>query len=570
MAEVSMTQLSTSESSRIKPDQAKPLVSCIIIFFNAKRETFFEEAIESILAQTYDQWELILADDGSTDASTAISQRYAQTYPDKVRYVEHEGHQNRGRSATRNLGIRHARGEFIAFLDADDIWLPQKLEKQVAILEAHPEVEMVYGSTKMWHGWTGHPDDARLDRHRKLGVPTNTVIQPPELLTLFLKRKAEAPGICALLIRRKAVEQVGCFEENFEWMFDDQAFLAKVCLRSTVFVESGSWDLYRQHPHSSCHIAEQEGFYNPLQPNSAESNYFNWLEEYFSEQHVQDQTLWRALNGALFPYRNPRLFALLNVQYWKRHMKKFVKSFAQATLPPTIQARLKAYLKGTAYIPPVDNVKFGSLRRVLPISQQFGYDRGLPIDRYYIEGFLNNQASDIQGRVLEIGDNSYTQEFGGSRVTQSDILHVSDTNPNATIVGDLSNADYIPSDTFDCLILTQTLHLILEVEDAIKTIHRILKPGGVALITVPGISQISVDEWKDYWCWSFTRISAQRLFEKVFLSENIKVETYGNVLVAIAFLQGLAAEELSKQELDFKDPSYQVLLTVRVTKPLQS
>ncbi|WP_310428154.1 methyltransferase domain-containing protein [Chamaesiphon sp. VAR_48_metabat_135_sub] len=244
-----------------------------------------------------------------------------------------------------------------------------------------------------------------------------------------------------------------------------------------------------------------------------------------------------------------------------------MNSIARKILPAATRARIKAKLGGTEYIPPQGVVKFGSLRRVTPISRVFGYDRGLPIDRYYIENFLAHQAQDIQGCVMEIGDNFYTHKFGEDRVTKSDVLHVVEGNPDATIVGDLSNSDNIPSDSFDCLVLTQTLHLIYDMKDAVKTIYRILKPGGVALVTVPGISQIAIDEWKDYWCWSLTTLSAQRLFVEVFPTKNVTVEHYGNVLAATAFLQGIATEELEKQELDYRDPSYQVLITVRAVKP---
>ncbi|MBD2358446.1 methyltransferase domain-containing protein [Tolypothrix sp. FACHB-123] len=248
-------------------------------------------------------------------------------------------------------------------------------------------------------------------------------------------------------------------------------------------------------------------------------------------------------------------------------MKAVIKSIARQTLPASVKVKLKSQLQGVEYTPPVGEVKFGHLRRVKPISQYFGYDRGLPIDRYYIENFLFQQVEDIRGRILEIGDNFYTTRFGGDRVTKSDVLHVKDGNPDATIVGDLANAENIPSNAFDCLVLTQTLHLIYELPAALKTIYRILKPGGVALITVPGITQISVDEWKDYWCWSFTAISVQKLFDEFFPQANVLINTYGNVLAATSLLQGLAAEELQKQELDYHDPSYQVLISVRAVKP---
>lgn len=213
-------------------------------------------------------------------------------------------------------------------------------------------------------------------------------------------------------------------------------------------------------------------------------------------------------------------------------------------------------------------MRFGSLRRLEPISHVFGFDRGMPIDRYYIEAFLATHAGDIRGSVLEIGDSTYTRRFGGERVIRSDVLHVRDDNPKATIVADLTRADHIPSDTFDCIILTQTLQFIYNVRAALRTLHRVLKPAGVVLVTFPGISQISrydMDKWGEY--WRFTTLSARRLFEEVFPSENLQVEAYGNVLVAVAFLHGLAAEELRREELDYHDPDYEVVLTVRAGKP---
>ncbi len=204
------------------------------------------------------------------------------------------------------------------------------------------------------------------------------------------------------------------------------------------------------------------------------------------------------------------------------------------------------------------------------MSRDFGYDRGQPIDRYYIEQFLDRHADDVHGRVLEIGDDAYTSRFGGDRVSVSDVLHVDDSNPAATIVGDLAQADHIPSDTFDCIILTQTLHLIYDVPAAIRTLHRILKPGGVLLATFPGVSQIARDRWGETWYWGFTTLSARRLFEESFPAGTIEVESRGNVLTAIGFLHGLAAEELRQEELDFNDPTYQVLVMLRAEKPMGS
>jgi SAM-dependent methyltransferase len=197
------------------------------------------------------------------------------------------------------------------------------------------------------------------------------------------------------------------------------------------------------------------------------------------------------------------------------------------------------------------------LRRVRPISPNFGFDRGKPLDRRYIEDFLSRNAQDIRGSVLEVADNVYTLKFGGTRVTQSDILHADSSNPRATFVGDLAEGHNFPSQAFDCIILTQTIHLIFEMRKAVATLHRMLKPGGVLLVTVPGISCIEHDaNWPPLWTLSPTAL--RRLLEAKFGEANVSVSAYGNVLAAVAFLHGLVESELQPSELDSYDPEYPV------------
>ena len=254
-------------------------------------------------------------------------------------------------------------------------------------------------------------------------------------------------------------------------------------------------------------------------------------------------------------------------QYAPKQFLKWGYSWVVRPAVPTHLLRLWARLRGYPYDPPVGRIRFGDLRRVTPISEWFGFDRGLPIDRYYIERFLADYSEDIQGRVLEIGDSTYARQFGDDRVTKNDVLHVSEGNPLATFVGDLTCAGQIPSKAFDCVIVTQTLHLIYDVRAAIGTLYRILKPNGVLLATVPGVSQISQDQWGKSWYWSFTSLSIRRLLEEFFPAECVKVESHGNVLAATAFLQGIATSELELTELDFHDPHYEVLITARASRP---
>jgi len=222
--------------------------------------------------------------------------------------------------------------------------------------------------------------------------------------------------------------------------------------------------------------------------------------------------------------------------------------------------------------PRMGNVNFGSLRRLTPISPIFGIDRGFPVERYYIEKFLREQSDDIKGRCLEMGDPMYIKKFGADRVTKIDVLHVVEGNPQATMVADLTRADNIPSDTFDCIILTQTLQMIYNMKDALGHIYRILRPGGVLLMTSHGISKIGRrlgrDDWGEY--WHITTQSAEKLFEETFPNADIKVGSFGNVFAATCALHGIVSDEISQQELDYNDPDFEVIVTVRAQKPPSS
>ncbi len=280
-----------------------PLVSVIIIFLNG--EKFIEEAIESVITQTYQNWELLLVDDGSTDRSTTITLKYAEQYPDKIRYLEHQNHCNRGMSASRNQGLNHAKGDYIALLDADDVWFPQKLEQQVEILNCHAEAAMVYGSAEWWYSWTGNPEEAQLDYcdHVEQQVThPNTIIQPPTLVPIFI-RGAGIPCPSTVLARRKSLQKIGGFEDIFRDMYEDQVFYAKVCLDAPVFVASECWIKYRRHQDSVYQLALDTG-----KEYHARLFFLNWLEQYLSQQGVKDAQVWQAIEKALWRYRHPFLY----------------------------------------------------------------------------------------------------------------------------------------------------------------------------------------------------------------------------------------------------------------------
>jgi glycosyltransferase involved in cell wall biosynthesis len=279
---------------------SRPLVSVVMIFLN--EEVFLEEAIESVFAQTYGNWELLLVDDGSTDGSYDIARRWAARAPGKVRILEHPNHENRGMSASRNVGIGKARGEYVAFLDGDDVWLPEKLEEQLQILHSQPDAAMLYANTRYWYSWTGHPADTQRDYVPNLGVPAGDLIEPPVLLRLFLQKKAGVPCMSSVMVRRQIALQFGGFEERFRGLFEDQVFYAKVCVAASVIVADGCWDLYRQHPASTCATAKRRG-----QTRSGYLTFLTWLARFLADHEVHDRMIWRALRYEIWRARHSKL-----------------------------------------------------------------------------------------------------------------------------------------------------------------------------------------------------------------------------------------------------------------------
>jgi glycosyltransferase involved in cell wall biosynthesis len=282
-------------------DLHAPEVSVIVIFKDA--EPFLEAAIASVCAQTFADWELLLVDDGSTDASTAIARQHAGLNGGRVRYLEHADHANRGMSATRNLGIGHARGEFIAFLDADDELVPNALDDQVAVLRAHPRVGMVYGPLEYWYGWTGDPRDQARDFVHPIGIPADRIYEPPSLIAHFVQNIGFSPA--GILVRRVLLERVGGYEESFRGLYEDQVLAAKLCRAAPVFASGRCWYRYRQHPGSCCLSAQREG-----RLESSRRLFLRWLVGYLEEQGLAGSQAWREARKELrHSSRSRRLLA---------------------------------------------------------------------------------------------------------------------------------------------------------------------------------------------------------------------------------------------------------------------
>ncbi|TDN39606.1 glycosyltransferase family 2 protein [Hymenobacter sp. UV11] len=286
---------------------ALPLVTVVIAFLNEER--FLTEAVESVLKQTYSHWELMLVDDGSTDQSTVLAQSYAKLLPDRIHYCEHEGHCNKGLSASRNHGIRKGNGHLIALLDADDVWLPDKLTRQVAVFRNHPVIALVAEASLYWYSWSL---SEKADRAIPVGVPADRAYVPPQLLfAMYPLGSHSAPCPSGLMFNREAFVAVGGFEESFAdnyQLYEDQAFLSKIYLRKFVYISSDCNNLYRQRQGSIVQSVKENGHYDDVR-----GYFLQWFLTYLKQEGVANKKLIKLVRQCLLPYHHPIIYRFLKV-----------------------------------------------------------------------------------------------------------------------------------------------------------------------------------------------------------------------------------------------------------------
>jgi glycosyltransferase involved in cell wall biosynthesis len=276
---------------------APRLVSAITIVRDGER--FLEDAIKSVLGQSHGNLELVVVDDGSTDRSAEIAERFVCQEPDRIRLVRHAGGGSRGMSAARMLGVKTSRGALIGFLDADDVWLPDKIAEQVEILESHPDAGMVYGRTQMWHSW--NPKAVRADFFHGLGVEPDQLYPALALLPQLLENRVQSPTTCNALFRRDAYEQAGGFEEAFRALYEDQVFFAKLYLRSPTYVSNRFWARYRRHETN-----EPQRRFSYARYYGERRAFLEWLAKYLADVHLETElasVLTAELERARHPYR---------------------------------------------------------------------------------------------------------------------------------------------------------------------------------------------------------------------------------------------------------------------------
>ncbi len=544
-----------------RPPAGPEAISLVITCFN--HAGFLADAIESALSQERPFDEIIVVDDGSTDGSAAVAEHYPG-----VRCLRQL---NRGLAAARNRGLEEASGSFIVFLDADDRLTAAAVRAGLDCFRDHPATVFVYGAFR-------HIDALGAAAPQ---VPLRSCDDEP--YECFLQGNPVGMHAC-VMYRRAALVDVGGFDQDLKACEDYDLYL-RLARRHTVASHPVLVAEYRLHESNMSGDPRRmlAAVLDVLDRQHAEVR----GEARFANAWRAGRRTWQDYYGARLAERalarwrrgDSRSSAVGDLAYLLRRaphalvsrefdVRRIAVRKVLPWLPRRLRVRAAARWPGLGYRPRRGDVAFGDLRRLEPFSREFGFDRGRPIDRHYIEAFLGAHMDDVRGRVLEIGDNEYTLRYGGDRVTMSDVLNVQDCGGNTTIVSDLATGMGIPDGVFDCLIVTQTLHLIFDVPAAIRTMYRVLRPGGVLLLTVPGtIAHLEQGQWRDTWFWGFGSLALERLFAEVFPADHSKFGCHGNVLASIAFLEGLAAEELDPAELDHQDVLYPLLLTVRATRP---
>ena len=511
---------------------------------------FLGAALASVAAQSHPVDEVIVVDDGSTDDPGAVVARW----PD-VTLIRQD---NRGLAAARNTGLRAARSPFVLFLDADDLLTPVAVAAGLACFDRHPDAALVYGA------------------HRRIdvgGTPIGGRRYEPvsgDPLAALLRGNLIAMH-ATVLYRRDVLVAAGGFDERLRLCEDYDVYL-RLARSHPLASHPVETALYRWHGDNMSTrsrtmleaVLALHRAHRPDAPRSSETaRAWRTGRRAWRRYYAQE-----VLAGARAAGRRPATSALSAGRLAPRWLVRFavaraVRKLANVLPGPLGRAVGRTLPEGPSR--PLGRVRLGDLDRVAPVSADFGWDRGTPVDRFYVEHFLHRSAEDVHGHVLEVGDATYSRRFGGDRVEVQDVLHVTGS-PAATIVGDLGTAGVLPESTFDCIVLTQTLHMVYDMPRAVAQLHASLRPGGVLLLTVPGISQRDRGEWASTWFWSLTPVAAQRLLGDVFGDESVSVEGHGNAYAATTFLQGLVLEEVDTRKLETRDPAYPVVVTARAEK----
>jgi peptidoglycan/xylan/chitin deacetylase (PgdA/CDA1 family)/glycosyltransferase involved in cell wall biosynthesis len=482
-----------------------------------------DAALDSIESQTRPPMEIVIVDDRSTDIYTR--QVLARIERQGTRVLQAGG---LGASGARNLGARLTSADYIVWLDADDTLEPGYFDAAGVRLDAQSDLDFVSCAMRAFEGaryvWKPAPPTF-VDAIATGGVPH-----------------------ASTMMRRTLWEAVGGFDETLQ-SFELLDFWASV-------LERGVRGVILDEPLLNYRVRAGSGYRRSIQPGT----YLARLRHFYAKHRA-------AVEGHGIALINAKEAFLVSQREYKASLESKKASLTRelAGLRQNIDEAVAA-LESHG----VSRVNWGDLKRVQPLSQQWGRDRGTAIDRHYIEKFLDAHRADIHGRVLEVRDSIYTRRFGGDAVTTCDVIDRDGANGLATVIADLRRADAIGTGTYDCIILTQTLQLVDDIAAVLGECARILRPGGVLLATAPSVIRVDDEAGLEGDFWRLTEASARQLFADVFPVDRFDVSAYGNVMACAAFLYGASVEEMAPADLDHADPTFPLVIAIRAVKPERS
>lgn len=518
-------------------------VSVVVTTFNHAQ--FLGDALDSIVRQTLPAGQLIVVDDGSQDDPASV----VCSYPAAVLLRT----ENQGLSAARNAGLSLVTSRFVLFLDADDCLANDAIETGLACMQANPGAGFVYGAYRL------------VDQDLKpLSDPVITRTGPRSYHALLRQNIVMMHG--AVLYDRLKLLECGGFEPELQCCEDYDVYL-RMTKRYRAASHTDLVALYRMHGLNMSRDTIELNFWRGKvrdrnRPPAEDAEALKaWQEGGSKESRTFANHAWKHLDVERRSNWGQRFVLFRRAPV--ASIAAILRNVVIRSLPRPLADWMRR-AKRRLFWPGPKVVDFGDLLRINPVARNWGFARGTPVDRVYIEQFFERHRTEIAGRVLETGDTRYSDRFG-SAVTQQDVLDIQDGAAGTTIVGDLGKEDALPPQTFDCIILAQTLQYVDDLKAAARQLHLALRPGGVVLATLPCIGPLfEMDNYS--WKWLFTPRLARELFAAEFGEDNVDIGIFGNAFAATCFLQGIAAEEVGADWLEPVDTDYPLIITVRARR----
>jgi peptidoglycan/xylan/chitin deacetylase (PgdA/CDA1 family)/glycosyltransferase involved in cell wall biosynthesis len=481
---------------------------------------FLDEALDSVERQTRPADEIVVVDDNSEDIYTR--QVVARLARSGTYVVAGPG---RGASAARNLGARLTSADYLVWVDADDVLDRDYFRAAADCLDRQSDLDFVSCAMRAFgdasYTWTPAPPTF-VDAVATGGVPH-----------------------ASTMVRRTLWDRIGGFDEALP-TFELLDFWASA-------LEAGARGVILDSPLLNYRVRPGSGYRRSLADGTYRARLAHFYDKHRRavERHGLELILAKdAFNEGQRQYRQALKSKVASLESELRQLGSDIAN-----------AAAQDESRGAA------RVRWGDFDRLAPFSPRWGRDRGTPIDRYYIEQFIEAHRDDIRGRVLEVREPMYTDRFGGEQVTARDVVDRDPANPRATIVADLRNAGALADGAFDCIVLTQTLQLVDDLAAVMRECARLLAPGGALLATAPSVIRVDDQAGLDGDFWRFTAASARNLLAGAFPVDAFEVATFGNVKACAAFLYGLPMEEIARADLDYSDPHFPLVVAMRAVRP---